>query len=132
MSHIRTRPTCDSKIEEGQGCMCSECGLSKRVPHIPMYAPYSKRDLPKGTSFEWCTCGKSTKDPYCDRTCDGEEKDDRFRPIQCTLLKEQKFYSICGCKYTSSPPFCDGSHSTMKVHPKDSPCKCEKMNDISW
>lgn len=126
--------TSDIQIEKGESCMCNECGLSKRVPEkITMYAPYSKRDLPKGTSFEWCTCGLSSKDPFCDRSCDAEDNSNRFRPIHCTLLKEQKFYSICGCKYTSSPPFCDGSHGTMKVNPNKPPCKCiDKKGDISW
>ena len=111
-------------------CVCKECKLSKRIPHkIPLYAPYTKRDLNQGDTLKWCSCGKSSHDPYCDNSCEDEiltpdNTDGKFTPVTFTLKKQQNIYSICGCKYTKSPPFCDGSHAVMNVNPKTPPCKC--------
>ena len=38
-------------------------------------------DVEKGKSYFWCSCGKSSKQPFC------------------------------ACKQTNDQPFCDGSHN---------------------
>ena len=106
-------------------CQCTNCHKMKRKPKIPMYAPYTKKDLVEGETYYWCSCGRSSTDPYCDRTCESENRIDKFVPIPFTIQKKQACFSICGCKYTKSPPFCDGSHATMPVNPLNAPCKCD-------
>merc|ERR1712137_39020 len=128
---VVVKDSCVITVPHQGSCICEQCHLAQRIPQkIPLYAPYSKRDLKKGDTFLWCSCGLSKSDPYCDKTCEEEQVDQkRFKPLTCTLLKEQKLYSICGCKYTKSPPFCDGSHGTMPARPEHSPCRCSVTND---
>ncbi len=56
--------------------------------------------------YYWCTCGLSTKQPFCDGT---HKAKGEFRPMHFDV-SEQKEYFLCNCKKTKNPPFCDGSH----------------------
>ena len=56
-------------------------------------------------SYYWCTCGKSTKQPFCD----GSHKGSEFSPVRFTATESKKVF-FCGCKLTASQPMCDGSH----------------------
>jgi len=63
-------------------------------------------EVEEGKSYFWCTCGKSSKQPFCD----GSHKDTEFSPMKWTAEADgPKFF--CTCKETSKAPFCDGSHS---------------------
>lgn len=63
-------------------------------------------DVEAGKSYFWCTCGQSSKQPFCD----GSHKDSDFAPLKWTAEEDgPKFF--CTCKATSKEPFCDGSHS---------------------
>lgn len=63
-------------------------------------------DVEAGKSYFWCTCGNSSKQPFCD----GSHKDSSFAPMKWTAEKDgAKFF--CTCKETGNKPFCDGSHS---------------------
>ncbi len=64
-------------------------------------------DLEPDTYF-WCSCGKSTNQPYCD----GSHKGTEFRPVK-TVLEAQKKVAWCGCKHSANKPFCDGSHAKL-------------------
>jgi len=63
-------------------------------------------ELVAGKKYAWCTCGKSTKQPYCD----GTHKDTDFTPMIFTAKKTEKKW-LCQCKKTNKIPYCDGSHS---------------------
>ena len=56
--------------------------------------------------YYWCTCGLSTKQPFCDGTHKAKGK---FRPL-IFAVSEKKEYFLCNFKKTKNPPFCDGSH----------------------
>ena len=56
----------------------------------------------------FCSCGLSSKDPYCD----GSHKDTGFSP-EIVELKESKKVAWCGCKHSSKGAFCDGSHNKL-------------------
>ena len=75
-------------------------------PEIPQKSPYIE-DLEPGV-YAWCSCGKSTKQPYCD----GAHKGTEFLPV-IEKLTEAKKVAWCGCKQTGGKPYCDGSHSKI-------------------
>ena len=60
----------------------------------------------RGKSYYWCSCGKSSKQPFCD----GSHKGTEFKPLvyKAELTKRVFF---CACKQTNDQPFCDGSHN---------------------
>jgi hypothetical protein len=129
------------EIEELASNRCSDCGLCSDRPSIPMYAPFSVRDLAPSSTHLWCSCGRSKTEPICDRVgC----LHSSFRPVSFEA-KSQRIHLLCGCKYTRSPvrefrffffffffffllvflqPFCDGMHSVMPYEPSHPPCKC--------
>jgi len=65
-------------------------------------------DVEAGKSYFWCTCGKSSKQPFCD----GSHKDSEFSPVKWTAEEDGKKY-FCACKQTDGAPFCDGSHKKL-------------------
>ncbi len=58
--------------------------------------------------YAWCSCGESTKQPFCD----GSHGPTGLRPV-FEEITEEKQVAWCGCKATSKKPFCDGTHSKM-------------------
>lgn len=75
-------------------------------PNIPQKAPYILEVEPG--NYWWCSCGKSSKQPFCD----GSHKGSDFRPIKVEI-SESKKVAFCGCKYSNNKPFCDGSHRNL-------------------
>lgn len=64
--------------------------------------------LEAGKTYAWCSCGKSTNQPFCD----GSHKGSSFVP-KVFIAEETKIAYLCNCKYTTNPGFCDGSHKTL-------------------
>ena len=65
-----------------------------------------KIDVETGKTYYWCSCGKSSKQPFCD----GSHKGSEFSPMPWTAAENgTKFF--CACKQTNNAPFCDGSHA---------------------
>ncbi|MGD8782255.1 MAG: CDGSH iron-sulfur domain-containing protein [Ignavibacteria bacterium] len=64
-------------------------------------------DMEPGKYF-WCSCGKSSNQPYCD----GSHKGSEFSPVMVEIT-EAKRVSWCACKMTGNKPFCDGTHRTL-------------------
>ena len=63
-------------------------------------------EVEKGKSYYWCTCGKSSKQPFCDSSHKGTE----FNPVIFKADETKKIF-FCACKQTNNQPFCDGSHN---------------------
>ena len=63
-------------------------------------------DVVEGKSYYWCTCGKSSKQPFCDGSHTGSE----FGPLTYKADQSKKIF-FCTCKETKDPPMCDGSHN---------------------
>ena len=63
-------------------------------------------DVEKGKSYFWCSCGKSSKQPFCD----GSHKGTEFTPKNYKAEESKKLF-FCACKQTNNQPFCDGSHN---------------------
>lgn len=72
--------------------------------------PYVRRET-KGARVAWCSCGESSKAPYCDgshaRLKTGKE------PIVITV-PDDRILAYCGCGRTGNGPFCDASHKNIK------------------
>ena len=63
-------------------------------------------EVEKDKSYYWCSCGKSSKQPFCD----GSHKGTNFSPLKYTADQSKKVF-LCACKQTNDPPMCDGSHN---------------------
>ena len=65
-------------------------------------------EVEEGKNYFWCTCGKSSKQPFCDGSHQGSE----LAPMKWTAdATGKKFF--CACKHTGKGPFCDGTHSKI-------------------
>lgn len=73
--------------------------IASRVPSVV--------DLDPGTYY-WCTCGRSSNQPFCD----GSHRGTEFTP-HVLELSEKKKVALCNCKHTGNAPFCDGSHKKL-------------------
>ena len=65
-------------------------------------------EVEQGKSYYWCSCGKSSKQPFCD----GSHKGSEFNP-KVFKADETKKTFFCTCKQTYNQPFCDGSHNKL-------------------
>lgn len=63
-------------------------------------------EIEAGKSYWWCSCGKSSKQPFCD----GSHTGSGFQPLKYDATESKTAY-FCTCKATGNQPFCDGSHS---------------------
>lgn len=61
-----------------------------------------------GTRYLWCSCGKSSQQPWCDGSHAGSE----FSPLVYEAT-ETKTLHLCACKKTGHPPLCDGTHQLV-------------------
>ena len=58
--------------------------------------------------YWWCACGRSSDQPYCDRSHEGTG----IAPVQITI-DGKKQVTWCQCKHTKTPPWCDGTHTKL-------------------
>ena len=65
-----------------------------------------KVNLSKGQGYHFCTCGRSSSQPFCDGSHAGTE----FTPRVIVSDEDQEAY-LCACKHTGNAPFCDGTHA---------------------
>lgn len=72
----------------------------------PQKKPYVV-ELEPGT-YWWCSCGKSSTQPFCD----GSHKGTDFSPVSIKVTETTKM-GLCGCKRTNRAPICDGSHKDL-------------------
>ena len=63
-------------------------------------------EVEKDKSYHWCSCGKSSKQPFCDSS----HKGTGFIPVVYKAEETKKMF-FCTCKQTNNQPFCDGSHN---------------------
>ena len=63
-------------------------------------------EVEKNKSYFWCSCGLSSKQPFCD----GSHKNTEFSPVKFIADETKKMF-FCTCKQTNNQPFCDDSHN---------------------
>ena len=78
-------------------------------PKIAQKSPYMI-EVSTGEKKAWCSCGYSSKQPFCDGSHAREKTG--LSPMICEMAKTGKVY-FCGCKQTKNPPYCDGTHSSL-------------------
>ena len=76
-------------------------------PKIPFKTPINQKLEPG--DYYWCSCGRSSNQPFCDGSHDGTE----FTPLHFEV-KETKWMNLCRCKRTGTPPICDDSHEDLE------------------
>ena len=75
-------------------------------PKVPSKVP-AVLELEPGT-YWWCSCGRSSTQPYCD----GSHHGTGFEPREFTI-EEQRKVALCNCKHTCHAPHCDGAHKNL-------------------
>ena len=69
-----------------------------------------KVNLSKDQEYYFCTCGRSSSQPFCDGSHAGTE----FTPRVIVSDEDQEAY-LCACKHTGNAPFCDGTHARFSA-----------------
>jgi len=64
--------------------------------------------LTRGEEIWFCTCGRSSNQPFCD----GSHKGTGLSPLAHTP-KESGSAWLCQCKQSNNLPFCDGTHNNL-------------------
>lgn len=81
--------------------------MPEDVPIIAAKSP-TKAKLEKGERYEWCRCGRSKSQPFCD----GSHEGTGITPLSFTAEKTEEAV-LCRCKATGDAPFCDGTHAGL-------------------
>ncbi len=76
-------------------------------PTVAARAPMGV-DLEAGKTYDWCSCGKSATQPFCD----GSHKGSSFSPVKYVAERAGRVY-FCACKHSAKAPLCDGTHKTL-------------------
>lgn len=64
--------------------------------------------LEAGETYQWCRCGRSKSQPFCD----GSHKGTSMTPLAFVAEKSEPGF-LCQCKGTANSPFCDGTHTRL-------------------
>lgn len=80
-----------------------------QTPQTPL-----KVAVEAGENYYWCTCGKTSTEPFCD----GSHKGSGLKSLLYTP-ETSETVSFCTCKKTKTPPLCDGSHACNPSFSKD-------------
>ncbi len=65
-------------------------------------------DVEAGKTYWWCSCGKSTRQPFCD----GSHKGSEFTPMPFKATESKQLW-FCACKHSTHAPLCDGTHKKL-------------------
>jgi len=79
------------------------CNCEKK-PFVPDVKPMVV-ELEAGKTYEWCACGLSGGQPFCDHSHFGTTHQ---HGVTFTAEKSGPA-KLCMCKNTKTPPYCDGS-----------------------
>jgi CDGSH-type Zn-finger protein len=66
-------------------------------------------EVEEGKSYFWCSCGQSSKQPFCD----GSHSGGPFTPVKYRAERSGKVY-FCRCKHSARKPICDGTHNHLE------------------
>ena len=83
-----------------------------RPPSMPAYAGIFPTHifLSRGKSYDWCSCGHSQINPFCDGQCKWIIT--RCRPVNFNV-NQSGYYKLCNCKMSANAPFCNGTHQQV-------------------
>ncbi|MCB2097894.1 MAG: CDGSH iron-sulfur domain-containing protein [Parvularculaceae bacterium] len=66
-------------------------------------------ELQKGRRYQWCRCGQSRRQPFCDGRA---HLGTGFEPLFFEAERDEEVL-LCACKRTGDAPFCDGAHNNL-------------------
>jgi CDGSH iron-sulfur domain-containing protein 3 len=81
--------------------------MSESLPIVAQKGSY-KIEVEAGKAYFWCSCGQSSKQPFCD----GSHKGSAFTPQEFTSPSDRTLY-FCACKNSKHAPLCDGTHKSL-------------------
>ena len=79
--------------------MTDDRPIPSRVPMVQKMEP---------GDYYWCSCGRSSGQPFCDGSHAGTE----HLPVKVTIEEERKV-AWCTCKRSANGAFCDGAHAKL-------------------
>lgn len=86
---------------------------SYRPASMPVIAGYYPINvyLYRGKKYDWCSCGHSWSQPFCNGQCKWIMT--RNRPVSFNV-SESGYYKLCNCKLSANAPFCHtGTHKLL-------------------
>ncbi|XP_057293687.1 CDGSH iron-sulfur domain-containing protein 3, mitochondrial-like [Hydractinia symbiolongicarpus] len=90
-------------------CFSLSLQSSDKIPTVAAKEPFLS-SVVQGKRYSWCSCGLSSKQPFCD----GSHRKTELRPVRFKAEETSDVY-LCGCKQTSTAPYCDGTHISENV-----------------
>lgn len=81
--------------------------MSGDRPQVAATSPIAV-DVEEGRTYQWCRCGRSSSQPFCD----GSHRGTGITPLAFTAERSEQAY-LCRCKATGNAPFCDGTHARL-------------------
>lgn len=81
-------------------------------------------ELTANETYYYCTCGRSSNQPFCD----GSHKGTEFTP-KAFEAKETGTAYLCRCKQTGNAPYCDGSHTKLPADAEGTETQLESSQD---
>lgn len=66
-----------------------------------------------GTTYFWCSCGRSCSQPFCD----GSHLGTKFEPLEFVCEEYKYQLTVCGCKQSKEAPLCDGTCVSLAKEP---------------
>lgn len=75
----------------------------RKLPVSPQIGPYVVV-VREGTIYQWCSCGLSQSQPFCD----GSHRGTGFEPVAFEPPLSAEFH-LCGCKQSDNKPYCFGN-----------------------
>ncbi|XP_006889533.1 PREDICTED: CDGSH iron-sulfur domain-containing protein 3, mitochondrial [Elephantulus edwardii] len=85
-----------------------------KTPAKPLVAQKTpiKVELVAGTTYRWCVCGRSKKQPFCDGSHFFQRTG--LSPLKFKVQETRSVF-LCTCKATQKPPYCDGTHKSERI-----------------
>ncbi|KAH7731744.1 fas apoptotic inhibitory molecule 1 [Aphelenchoides avenae] len=99
------------KIENPSAVWAGDVALGEVVQNRPV-----KVKLETGKTYEYCACGISDRQPFCDHKCEVYGRTYR-RPVRFSVDTDGE-YVMCQCKHSGTMPLCDGTHKFVDPTPQ--------------
>jgi CDGSH-type Zn-finger protein len=65
-------------------------------------------DVESGKTYYWCSCGRSTTQPFCS----GAHRGSGLEPVEFVATRSGQVF-FCTCKRSAKGPLCDGTHKML-------------------